>query len=105
MKLETLNELLDSDEFYGTHPLISSAKEFVFLNMPIIVDFFEKKRLKENCTDVPKCVERMITKRDIPSFLPPHYATYVVRDLGTVDVGKIICTLDETVVSRSAIIF
>jgi hypothetical protein len=38
----------------------------------------------------------MITKRDIASIIPPLYATCVARDLGTVDFGKIICSLDET---------
>jgi hypothetical protein len=41
----------------------------------------------------------MITKRDIASFIAPFFATYVARDLGTVDVGKLICFLDEAVIS------
>jgi hypothetical protein len=43
----------------------------------------------------------MITKRDIASIIDPLYATYTARDLGAVDVGKIICSLDEIIMSGS----
>jgi hypothetical protein len=101
-KLETLDDLLDSDVVYGTHSLVSFGKEFIDIRE--FVTFIEKKRIKEDCTNVRKCVERMITKRDIAYFIPPIYATYVARDLGTVDVGKIICSLDETVMSGGIIL-
>jgi hypothetical protein len=45
----------------------------------------------------------MITKRDIASFIAPLYANYVARDLGTVDVGKIICFFDENLMSAGLI--
>jgi hypothetical protein len=101
-KLETLDELLESDVVYGTHPTVSFAKDFA--NIPELVMFLEHKRLQEGCSDVRKCVERMITKTYIASIIPPLYATYVARDLGTVDVGKIIFSLDETVMSGGAIV-
>jgi hypothetical protein len=96
-KIETLDDLLDSDVVYGTHPTVSFSKNLV--NIPEFVKFFEQKTLKEDCSDVPQCVERMIRKRDIASLIPPFYASYVAKELGTVDVGKIICSLDETVFS------
>jgi hypothetical protein len=46
----------------------------------------------------------MIIQRDIGSIIPPLYATYVARDLGTVDVGKIICSFDEALMSPGGII-
>jgi hypothetical protein len=45
----------------------------------------------------------MITKRDIASIIALFFATYVARDLG-LDVGKIICSLDETGMSAGAIV-
>jgi hypothetical protein len=45
----------------------------------------------------------MITKRNTVSIIAPLYATYVARDLGTVDVGKIICSIDEGVMSAGLI--
>jgi len=41
----------------------------------------------------------MITKQDIAILCSPLFATYVARQMGTVDVGKIICSLDETLIS------
>jgi hypothetical protein len=83
-KLETLDDLLESDVVYGYYPIISIAIQFT--NIPELVTFLELKRLQEDCADVRKCVERMITKRDIASIIPPLYVTYVVRDFATADV-------------------
>jgi hypothetical protein len=85
-KLETLDELLESDVVYGYH----SALSFVLatVSYPEFVKFVEHKKLKEDCTDIRKCVERMITKRDIASVIVPVFATYVAREMGTADVFK-----------------
>jgi len=91
-KLETLEDLLDSDVVFGYDPIINYAQDT--LSCSECAYFIEHKRLTEDCSDIRKCVERMITKRDIASFLPPVFATYVVREMGTVDVGKVICSLD-----------
>ena len=87
-KLETLDELLDSEVVYGYHPFINFFKDTV--GYPEFVKFLEHKRLQEDCSDVRKCVERMITKRDIASIIFPVFAVYVASEMGTVDVGKII---------------
>jgi hypothetical protein len=96
-KLETLEELLDSDVVYFYHPAVSYAQETV--SYPEFVQFFERKEEKEEYTDVRKCVERMITQRDVAAVLLPVFATYVAREMGTVDVGKIICSLDQVAIS------
>jgi hypothetical protein len=98
-KLETLDELLDSDVIYGYHPFFIYAKETSLHTE--LVKFLENKRLQDDCTDLRKCVERMITKRDIASIIVPLYATYVGRELGTLDFGKIICSLDGAIMSGS----
>jgi hypothetical protein len=95
-KLETLDELLDSDLVYGYHPLINFAQ--ATMSYPEFVEFVEHKKLKEDCSDVQKCVERMITKRDIASVIAPVFVTYVAREVGTADVGKVICSLDQVAV-------
>jgi hypothetical protein len=46
----------------------------------------------------------MITKRDIASFIVQFFATYVAMDLRTVNVGKLICSLDDAGVSGVAIV-
>jgi len=101
-KLETLDELLNSDVVYGYHPFFTLAKDT--LSYPEFVKFIEHKRLQEDCSDLRKCVERKITKRDIASIIAPFFATYVAKELGNVDVGKLICSLDEDLISAGLII-
>ena len=96
-KLDTLEDLLNSDLFYGYHSAINYAQRS--LSYPEFVTFLELKRLKEDCRDPRKCVERMITKRDIATIISPFFATYVAREMGTVDVGKVICFLDDDFLS------
>jgi len=96
-QLETLEELLDSDVVNDYHPLISSLQDT--LPYPEFVKFFDHKKLKEDCSDVRKCVERMIIKRDIASFIPTILAAYVASEMRFVDVGKVICSLDEALFS------
>jgi len=98
-KLETLEELLDSDVVYGYHPAINAIQNT--LSYSEFVKFLEYKKLKEDCSDVRKCVERMITKRDIASFMAPMFVTYVAREMGTVYVGKVVCSLDQVSVPGS----
>jgi hypothetical protein len=97
--LQTFEDLLNSNFIYGYHPGINYALDT--LSYPEFVKFFEHEELKEDCSDVWKCVERMITKRDIATVTNPHFANYVAKVLGTVDVGKVICSLDQVVLSAS----
>ena len=101
-KLETIDELLDSNVVYGMHPYFTFAQDT--FSYPELVKFIEHKRLQEDCSDMRKCVERMIIKRDIATITEPLFATYVARALGNVDVGEIICSLDETPMSAGIII-
>jgi hypothetical protein len=101
-KLETLDELLESDVVYGNDLFISYAQDI--LSYPELVKFLEHKTLQEDGSDVWKCVERMITKRDMASFIAPFFATYVAKEIGTVDVGKIICSLDEDLMSAGIVV-
>ena len=96
-KLETLDEILDSDVVYGYHPIINFYLNIV--TYPEYVKFFEHKELKEECNDIRKCFERMVTKGDLALFFPPYLVTYVAREMGTVDVGKIICSFGEDLLS------
>jgi len=95
--LESLEELLDSDVVYGSQPGINYAQDT--LSYPEFVKFVEHMELKEDCSDPRKCVERMITKRDMVSVIPPMFATYVAKEMETVDVGKVICSLYQVALS------
>jgi len=96
-KLETLDELLDSNVVYGDNSALNVALGTV--PYPELMTFLDHKRLKEDCSDFRKCVERMVTKRDIALFIDPVLATYFAREMGTVDVGKVLCSLDESLMS------
>jgi hypothetical protein len=96
-KLETLDDLMDSDIVYGYNEVINFYQDTI--SYPEFVNFVGHKKLKEDCTDARKCVERLITKRDIATVMPQMLVSYVAREMGTVDVGKIICSLDEVIMS------
>jgi len=96
-KIETLDELLNSDLVYGYYPMLHFAASTV--SYPEVVTFFERKERKEDCSDVGKCIERMITKRDIAIVIEPLLATYIAKELDTVDVSKLFCPQDETIIS------
>jgi hypothetical protein len=99
-KLETFDDLLDSDVVYGYHPFVCFAQDT--LSYSLFVTFLEHITFKEDWSDVRKCVERMITKRDFASFISPFFATYVSREMETVDVAKVVCSLDESFISTGA---
>jgi len=101
-KLETLEELVDSDLVFGNHPFLNFAQDTI--PYPKLVKFLQHKSLKTDCSDLRKCVERIIKQRDIATFIAPFFVTYVARDLGTVDVGKLICSFDEALMSTGAIV-
>ena len=69
------------------------------LSYPEFVKFYGQTKLKKECSDIRKCVERMITKRDFASFIAAMFAAYVAKELEFVDVGKAVCSLDEALFS------
>jgi hypothetical protein len=101
-RLETLDDLLHSDVVYGYHPGIKLIQDT--LSFPELVKFHMHKKLQEDCSDHRKCVERIITQQDIATAAVPMYATYVSMEKGTVDVGKLICSLDEIGLSGGLIV-
>ena len=99
-KLDTLDELLKSDVVYGYQPAVDITQ--YFLEFDEFNTFLENKTLKEDCSDFRKCVERIITKRDFAAVISPMFATYVAREMGIVDVDKIICSFSDDLVSGGA---
>jgi len=99
-KLETIKDLLIADIIYGYNPLINLVQETIEYSEAVTYSY--QKTLKEDCSDPRKCVERLITKRDIATVSPQFFANYVAREMGIVDVGKIVCSLDETLLSVGA---
>ena len=97
-KIETFDDLLNSDLVFGYHTVLNFAEETA--PNPRYVKFFEQKIQKEDCT-YKWCVGEMITKREMATSSNTFYVTYLARSLGIVDVGKLICSLDETLISFS----
>jgi hypothetical protein len=98
-KIETLDELLHSDIVYGYNPGIDIAS--LTIPYPELSNFNERKKLREDCSDTLKCFERMVTKGDIASIAAPMFATYLASQRGIVDINKIICSFDETIISAA----
>jgi len=96
-KLETFDDLIDSDVVYVYEPITHILKDVI--NYPEYDRFIENKKLKEECSDGYKCMLRMITKRDISTIQTENFVNYVTRELGTEGIGKIVCSFDETVCS------
>ena len=94
-KMETLDELVESDVVYGYYPALNFA--LATLNFPELITFLEKKKLQEDCSDLRKCIERMVTKRDVAFINDPLLANYFAMEMGTADVSKIICSIDDSV--------
>jgi hypothetical protein len=101
-EIETLDELLDSDVVYGYYPLVSFVQDTLSSEL---VNFLEHKKLKEDCSDVRKCVERLITQTHIAVSENEMFAAYVASELGFVDVGKVVCSLDDALMSAGATVF
>jgi len=101
-KIETFDELLNSDIIYGYNTGVGMAFENVLY--PELSKFNERKKLRSDCDNITKCVERMITKGDIASIIVPIYATYLASVMGIVDVNKVICSLEETIMYLNIII-
>jgi len=100
-KIETLDELVDSDLVLGYNQLVLHFKETVSYSE--ITNFFDRKKEKEVCLDIYTCLKRMITKRDMAFPCSPIYAAYSAREMGIVDVGKTISPLDEASVSGTIV--
>jgi hypothetical protein len=100
-KLKTLDELQESDVVYGYHQITHYFQSS--MSYPEFVNFLEHKKLKEDCSNIRKCIERMTTKRDIASIIPPFFALYVAREMGIVDFGKIVCSLEGDIISGGGI--
>jgi hypothetical protein len=96
-QLQTLDELLESDVVYGYHTAINYFQDTI--SYPEFVKFLAHKKLQEDCSDIRKCVKRLITQRDLACTTSLMLATYVAREMGTGDVGKVICTLDGVLMS------
>jgi hypothetical protein len=102
-KIETLDELLKSDVVYGYEQFFLYAKDT--LSYPELLKFFDQKTQKEDCTIRSSCVKQMIRERDMATTSATSYAAYRAREMGIVDVGKIICPLKEAAFSGSITIF
>ena len=96
-KLETFDDLVDSDVVYGYHSLTLFAMGTI--PFPEYDRFIENKKVQEDCTDSYKCILQMITKSDISIIHVPKSVNYIARELGIEGVGKKVCSFEENVFS------
>jgi hypothetical protein len=68
-KIETFDELRDSDIIYGYHP---ATEIFMWTaEYPEFEKFSKSKKLREECSDICKCAQRTITKGVTVSIVYP----------------------------------
>jgi hypothetical protein len=96
-EIRTFDELLHSDITYGYHPAFDIILQTV--PYPEFMKFHESKEPRKDCSDTRKCIEQLITKRDIASLFPTTYSFYVASEMGIKDPSSVICSLDERVIS------
>jgi len=96
-KIENLEELLDSNIVYGDNPGVNIVTHFV--QNKEYIRILENKKLKEDCSNGTKCIERMITKRDLATPYNAGFVDLITREMGTEGIGKTVCCFDESLVT------
>jgi hypothetical protein len=100
-KIESFDELFHSDIIYGYQQFTDFL---VHTGMfPELIKFHETKSLREDCTDVRKCVEQLITKQDIATLADPMYSAYIASKMGIADPQSVICSLEQYIFSAHLI--
>jgi hypothetical protein len=101
-EIKTLDELLHSDIIYSYHLAIEFALHKT--SYTEMIKFYESKELRKDCSDVRKCIEQLITERDITSVCVITHSFYVASEMGIADPSHVICSLDEHIFSGGSTI-
>jgi hypothetical protein len=95
--IETLEELLQSDLFYG----YSTALEFLFSQVA-----FGHTRLysrpRAECLEIRKCVEQVIFHRNMTTLFSKICVNYIASTNGVDEKDRLICFLDDGMASGNA---
>jgi hypothetical protein len=97
-KIETLHDLLNPDITLGYHPAVQLGMHTA--SYPEFMEFYDTKEPKEGCTKSRKCIERLVTNRDIASPFVTLYYSYVASEIVIADPSCVICSLDERVIAQ-----
>jgi hypothetical protein len=97
-KIETLHDLLNPDTTLGYHSAVQVGMHTA--SYPEFMEFCDRKEPKEGFTESRKCIERLVTNRDIASLFATLYSSYVASEMVIADPSCVLCSLDERVIAR-----
>jgi hypothetical protein len=94
-KLESLNEVLRSDMFYGYNDFYEIVMD--------MAGYEEHRRFpssrRHDCSDMMKCLQRIVTDADLCTLSAPPFIQYLSSQMGIPDGTKYLCTLDDYMVT------
>ncbi|GFG36588.1 hypothetical protein Cfor_06393 [Coptotermes formosanus] len=98
-KIETFQELLDSNVNYG----YNSVLEFGMQTMDFRDHLKFPPTRRINCADLKTCIMRMMSHGDVATISAPGYAKYLANELGHHGEMKSPCSLDENFIYGSLV--
>jgi hypothetical protein len=93
-KIETIEELIDSDVIYGYR----TALEIGMTTTDYTDHLKFPNSRRTDCSDMKNCIHRIMSDGDIASIISPMYVRYVANEFGLEDQTKYPCTLKENVI-------
>jgi hypothetical protein len=98
-KVETFQELLDSNVAYG----FNMAMEMGMMTTDYTDHLKFPASRRADCSDLENCIKRMISDRDVATIADPLHAQYVASKFGTEGEMKVPCALEENLIDGSIV--
>jgi hypothetical protein len=98
-KLETVDEVLHADIFYGYNEFYEIVMDTTGYKEHR--KFPPSRRL--DCSDMMKCLQRIVTDADLCTLSAPPFIQYLSSQMGIHDGTKYLCTLEEYMVTTGFI--
>lgn len=98
-KIETIEELIDSNVIYG----YNAAMEMGMTTTDYTDHLKFPNSRRTDCSNARNCIHRMISDGDVAIIVDPMYVKYVANEFGLEDQTKYLCTLKENVIDGTLI--
>ncbi|PNF20715.1 hypothetical protein B7P43_G17653 [Cryptotermes secundus] len=98
-KIETIEELIDSNVMYG----YNTAMEVGMMTTDYTYHLKFPESRRTDCSNTKNCIHRMMSDGDVATIIDPMYVEYVTNEFGLEDQTKYLCTLKENVIDGTVI--
>jgi hypothetical protein len=98
-KIETIEELLDSNIMYG----YNAAMEMGMTTTDYTDHLKFPDSRRTDCSNTKNCIHRMMSDGDVAIIIDPMYVKYVANEFESEDQTKYLCTLRENVVDGAVV--